>query len=312
MPFWGTTLVGQNTKTWPAVATLLLNAAIFGLAWWPFREIDALGLHSLWTTALMYLIAATGLLIWQPGVLAMVARRRGLWVLAIAAGLTNAAFNWGVLIGEVIRVVLLFYLMPVWAALLARMFLAEPITAVTVGRIAAAVGGAMLVLWQPGLGIPWPGSLGDWLGLAGGLCFAATNIALKRYADEPPQARAMAMFIGGLALPGLLALVLDASLVPWPAHPVGPWLIPSIGLTVIFIVANLCLQYGASRLPANVTSVIMISEVVFASASAILIGGEQAGWRTGIGAAMIVGAALAAAWSAQQRARGRSMQSQSS
>ena len=39
----------------------------------------------------------------------------------LAAGTTNATFNWAVTLGDVVRVVLLFYLMPLWAVLLARL-----------------------------------------------------------------------------------------------------------------------------------------------------------------------------------------------
>lgn len=290
------------TRVLPAVTALLLNAAVFGLSWWPFRQLDALGLHSLWTTTFMYALAVLLLAAWRPGALLDLWRRRELWVLALAAGLTNAAFNWGVLIGEVIRVVLLFYMMPVWAALLARVFLGEALTVATGARIAVAVCGALLVLWQPGLGLPWPSALGDWLGLAGGFFFALTNIWLKRYADARTETRAVSMFVGGLIVPGALAVALQGAIVPWPATPVWPWVWPALALTIVFIGANLCLQYGAARLPANVTAVIMISEVVFASVSAILIGGEAAGWRTIVGALLIIGAALAAGLSARRPA----------
>ncbi len=285
------------------MAALLVNAAIFGLSWWPFRQLDALGLHSLWTSAVMYAVACAGIVAWRPSVVGELIRRRGLWVLVLAAGFTNAAFNWGVLIGEVIRVVLLFYMMPVWAALLARWVLGEPLTVAATLRIVVAVGGAILVLWQPGMGMPWPSALGDWLGLAGGFCFAATNIWLKRHAQVPAPARAMAMFSGGMIVPGLLATLLGGTLVPWPAVPVWPWLWPALALTTVFVVANLCLQYGTARLPANVTAVVMISEVVFAAVSAIVIGQEEAGWRTATGAAMIIGAALAAGWTAHRPGR---------
>jgi drug/metabolite transporter (DMT)-like permease len=62
----------------------------------------------------------------------------------------------------------------------------------------------------------------------------------------------------------------------------------------MFGVGNLCLQYGAARLPANVTSVVLLSEVIFASASAVWLGGETATLRTVVGGTMIVAAALLA------------------
>ncbi len=70
-------------------------------------------------------------------------------MLVLASGCTNAAFNWGVTVGDVVRVVLLFYLMPMWAVLLARWLLHEPLHAGVLLRSALALGGALVVLWPP-------------------------------------------------------------------------------------------------------------------------------------------------------------------
>ena len=66
--------------------------------------------------------------LWRPAAWGQLLRTPALWVLVLAAGTTNATFNWGVTIGDVVRVVLLFYLMPLWAVLLARLLLGEPLT----------------------------------------------------------------------------------------------------------------------------------------------------------------------------------------
>jgi len=52
-------------------------------------------------------------------------RQPGLVLLGLAAGFTNVGFNWAVTQGDVVRVVLLFYLMPLWSVLLAWAFLGE-------------------------------------------------------------------------------------------------------------------------------------------------------------------------------------------
>ena len=41
---------------------------------------------------------------------------------------------------------------------------------------------------------------------------------------------------------------------------------------------NLALQYGAGRLPANVTAIVMLTEVGFASASALALGSACGGY----------------------------------
>ena len=72
-------------------------------------------------------------------------------------------------------------------------------------------------------------------------------------------------------------------------------MLAALGLAAWFLGSNLTLQYGAARLPANTTSVVMISEVFFASASALALGAGTLGLREALGAAMILGGALLAA-----------------
>jgi drug/metabolite transporter (DMT)-like permease len=283
------------------VAALLVNAFVWGVSWLPFRHLDGLGLHSLWATAWIYACCALVVAARHPEALATVASRPWLLLLALASGLTNACFNWAVTIGAVVRVVLLFYLMPVWAVLLARWMLAEPISAGSVGRVALAIAGAAVVLQGSGATLPLPSTLAEWLGLAGGAAFALTNVLLRRQAGDPPPARALAMFAGGIAVPGLLAAALAAGLLPggsagvaWPA--VGaPVALLATATGVAFLGANLALQYGAARLPTSVTAVTMLSEVVFAALSAVLLGDEVLSARTLAGGAMIVAASLLAA-----------------
>jgi drug/metabolite transporter (DMT)-like permease len=67
-------------------------------------------------------------------------------------------------------------------------------------------------------------------------------------------------------------------------------------LAGVFLLGNLALQYGTARLPANATAVIMVSEVLFASASAVALGAGAMSWALGLGGSLIVGASLLAAW----------------
>ena len=61
---------------------------------------------------------------------------------------------------------------------------------------------------------------------------------------------------------------------------------------LLFLAGNLALQYGAARLPANVTSVVMLTEILFASVSALLLGGGSLNAQLLTGGALILLAAL--------------------
>lgn len=278
-----------------AYLALAFNALVWGLSWWPFRQFQAAGLHPLWTTALLYSLSLLVIGLGARGAAAEVRRSPGLWVVMLAAGASNTCFNWGVATGDVVRVVLLFYLMPLWAVLLARLILGEPLTALALGRMALALAGAATVLWPAAGGLPLPASLPDWLGVAGGFAFALNNVMLRREAARDASARALAMFGGGAAVAGLAALAMSASgLSAWPSLPGWLWALPVAGAALLFFLSNLSLQYGAARLPANVTAVIMLIEVPAAAISALLLGGGVLDGKTALGGLCILAAALLA------------------
>jgi drug/metabolite transporter (DMT)-like permease len=293
-----------------AVLALLSNAFVWGVSWVPFRHLDAMGLHGLWSTALVYAAISLMIALARPAAVGQLVRHPALWLLLLASGLTNACFNWAVTIGDVIRVVLLFYLMPVWAVLLARWLLAEPLTPSVLFRVVLGVAGAVVVLTPEQFDWPLPRSLADWLAIGGGASFAATNVLLRRHAAVPAEGRALAMFCGGLVVAGGLGAVLAAiGTIPLPPldaawfEAAGAWpLLPGLGmapslalLAVMLLVGNLALQYGAARLAASVTAVVMLTEILFASLSAVLLGGEVLTARTLLGGSMIVASAALAA-----------------
>jgi drug/metabolite transporter (DMT)-like permease len=281
----------------PAVLALMFNAFTWGVSWWPFRQLEALGLHPLWATALIYLLAVVFISAWRPASWGQLLRAPALWVLVLASGTTNAAFNWGVTLGDVVRVVLLFYTMPLWAVLLARVLLHEHLTPLAALRVALALCGAAIVLWPADGGLPLPRSLADALGLLGGFAFALNNVMLRREAAQPEMARALAMFMGGASVSALLALGLGAQgLVGAPPPPAWSWMLPAFALGLLFLGSNLALQYGAARLSANATAVVMVTEVLFASASAVALGAAQASMPLAVGGLLIVSAALLASW----------------
>jgi len=293
----------QSTRR--AAVALVFNAFVWGTSWWPLRHLQDAGLHPLWATAIVFTLASIAIAVARPRACAQVLRTPALWLLVVAAGMTNAAFNWAIVIGDVVRVVLLFYLMPLWTVLLARVVLDERLTKAAALRLALGAIGAAIVLWpaqSAGAGagltamLPLPRSLADWLGVVGGFSFAFNNVMLRREAGAPEAGRALAMFAGGALVAGALAAILTASgAVPTPPPLALPWVALAGALTLVFLAGNLSLQYGAARLPANRTAVIMLTEVVFASLSALALGGGVLTPRLATGGAFIVAGALLAA-----------------
>jgi len=283
----------------PALA-LIFNAFVWGVSWFPFRQIEAHGLHPVWATCLIYAAITLAMALLRRHAWAPLVREPGLVLLGLAAGFTNVGFNWAVTQGDVVRVVLLFYLMPLWSVLLAWAFLGERPSLGALARVALALTGVAVVLKSPEADWPVPASLADWLGVAAGFGFAVTNILLRRLRSAPGESRALAMFGGCAAMAGATALVGTAlgAMAPPPLADTGWWgwaLLLGTG----FVFANICLQYGAARLAASATAVIMLSEVLFASVSSVTLGASSMEARIWIGGALIVAAAV---WSSFARA----------
>jgi drug/metabolite transporter (DMT)-like permease len=279
----------------PALA-LVVNAFVWGVSWWPFRELQSAGLHPLWATAFIYLVSVALLLLVRPDAWRGFPGQPQLWLLMLAAGMTNVGFNWAVTVGDVVRVVLLFYLMPAWSVLLAWPLLGERPTPASTVRLLLALVGVVVILHVPGTAWPVPRSLADILALLGGLSFALTNILLRRLHDVPPVTRIGTMFTGGaLAAAATGWIGMAQGLVNAPTLLSGWPLAIGLLLSLGFLAGNSALQYGASRLQAQTTSLVMLSEVLFASLSAVLLGAARLTPNVWSGGALVV---LAAAWSA--------------
>ena len=287
-----------STVSTLAALGALVNASVWGVSWFPLKWFEAHGIPSLWATWFIFAACAVAVLMARPSAAKILWQNRAtLGGLVVASGMTNACFNSALATGDVVRAVLLFYLMPMWVVLLARWLLAERITASALARTALALVGAALVLGEGNLQFPIPNSIADWLAVAGGFFFGLNNVILRKYAGAPQEAIAFAMFIGAvLVAPIVIALLalLGKPLVLAP-EPIA-WVGVAI-FTVAVLVGNLALQYSAARLPANILSVLMLAEILVATLSSWLGGAAVITQSTLIGGAFIVGASLLAVFS---------------
>ncbi|RMD61739.1 MAG: EamA family transporter, partial [Alphaproteobacteria bacterium] len=149
-------------------AAVALSAVIWGLWWIPLRWLSAHGLDGAWASLAVFASAAAVL---APFAWMRRARvRRAGWDFLLSGalfGVMLVLWNHAVLIGEVVRVVLLFYLAPVWATILAVGVLGERVGPWRIASVVFGLAGALVVLGL-GAGLPVPHSPGDWLGLAAG------------------------------------------------------------------------------------------------------------------------------------------------
>lgn len=267
---------------------LLTGATVWGLVWYPYRVLEAQGMSGIEASILTYLAALLcGYAVWHRQ-LRGVRPTRMLLAVGLAAGACNLGYVLATLLGEVTRVLLLFYLSPLWTIFFARCLLGERLSGVGALVIALSLTGAGIMLWNPEQGLPWPAKAAEWLGLAAGILFALSNVLIKKSSDLSIEAKSMSVFVG----------VLLWSLLVWPFFPHPTWqlrgemwgVILLIGATLVF--TNAVVQYGLTHTRAAQAIVIMLFELVVAAAAAWLLVGETLGLREWLGGGLIISASL--------------------
>jgi len=275
------------------VWALLAGAATWGVVWYPYRLLARAGLDGAWSTLLTYGVALiVGVSIFRRSALSLKGMPAGAYVMGAAIGWSNLAYVLAVIDGEVMRVLLLFYLAPLWTVPLAWLLLRERLDATGIAVMALAFAGAMAMLWDPQAGFPWPRDRADWLGLAAGFLFALGNVMVRRLSQMGDAAKSIVIW-AGVTMVGLLQILLTGSgaSAAIEAARGGAPIIVAIGIALV--VMSLALQYGLSRLPANRAIVILLFELVVAALAAYLLAGEVLRPYEWFGGALIVAAGLA-------------------
>jgi len=272
-----------------AVSSLLAGSVFWWLFWWPLKALDAAGIHGSIVQVFAFGLSALVLLpfIWyryfqwrdQIGLL---------FLITLLGGWANASLVTALTEGSVIRVMLLFYLAPVWTILAARVFLGEAFTRLRIIALALALAGLAATLGGPEI-FATPLSAIDLLALSSGLTFALNNVAIRVGHGLPDTVRAAAI-IAGCALISLGFVYWDAQ----PMHALGTtqlWALAALGLLWV-LPGTLATFYGVARLDAGKAAILLLAELVVGVFSAVLIGGEQLSLQEAVGGALILTAAV--------------------
>jgi drug/metabolite transporter (DMT)-like permease len=275
------------------VTALLSGAIIWGLLWYPYRLLEQTGISGPVATAVTYIIALLlgSIVFWRH----LRRPRTGgkphlLFWIGLFAGWTNLAYVLGVIHGEIMRVLLLFYLAPLWTIVFARFLLNEILSLHGYLVIAFSLAGAIIMLWQPENSGSLHSSYADWMGLSAGFTFALSNVLSRKDQHHNVQLKSLAVWLGVALM--ALAYSLFLSPVPVLSDISGKMYLLLLGVGLIVFALSVIMQYGLTHTPANQASVIMLAELVAAAIGAYFLADEAMTRREWIGGAMIVSAGL--------------------
>lgn len=284
-----TGISGSRPASRMALLLLFFSASLWGLTWWPVKTFAAAGLSGPWLTLLSY--GPVGL----AGVYFLL-RQRAAWqrqarlllLLGLVGGWANTAFIHALLVGDVVRVMLLFYLAPLWSVLGGRLFLGERVSRRRMLSVGLALAGLWLVIGGADA-FSAPLSTADLLALSAGLAFAGNNLISRATQSVPMTSKTVVVFIGC----GLLSVLT----VMWQDLPV-PAVTAPLGLGLLaygfgwMVLATATWQYGVTHLETGRAGVILVTELVVAVGSVTWFGGEHMLPRLWMGGLLILAASL--------------------
>ncbi|TCV90144.1 DMT family transporter [Sulfurirhabdus autotrophica] len=275
-----------------AVSGLLSGAVTWGLVWYPLRLLEKEGVSGELTTFLMFGIALLlGIFFFHKTLRQLPPSKTILILIAITAGWTNLAYAIAVIHGEVMRVLLLFYLSPLWTVLLSRMILGERLNRHGYTVLALSFSGAMVMLWSSVNGLPLPQNSAEWFGLSAGMMFALSNVLTRKAHYHDIYLKSLSVFAGVSIIAIMPPLFQPDMLSPLLILSASSWGI-LLGLGLLAFLATVTVQFGLTHTPSNQAIVIFLFELVVAAISAYYLAGEKMMLREWVGGAMIITASL--------------------
>ncbi|MDH3742129.1 MAG: DMT family transporter [Hyphomicrobiales bacterium] len=269
---------------------VFLSAGAWGLYWLPQRMLLDAGMTGGWGTVAQYVISLAVLLpiaIWRL----LNGKQIGLrhWVCGLLLGSGAVFYANSLLVTEVIRALVFFYLTPLWATLIETVFLKRRFGWSRVGTVALSLAGVWIAIGTD-VGIPIPIYLGDWFGLLAGLLIAA---GAARTELEQPDGVFPLLFM--VIVFGLIATIyqypmLSSVIGEIPTLEIAVSSFPFLlGISLLFVLPTTAvLFWSPSKIGTGVFGILILSELVVGVISAALLTDETFGWPQAVGATLIV------------------------
>jgi len=262
----------KSTTNLNAIFACLVAATLWGLYWIPLRFLDNSGISGLWASVLIYFVSFLFVFPRFYSLRADFYASKTLYILlAIFAGWTNLGFVLALLEGEVVRVMILFYLSPVWATLLALFILHERLKKRNIFALVLAVAGVFLISWHPEIEFMKSFDRADFYAISSGLAFAVTNIIVRRIGGLTHTVKMCSAWFGVIVLAGCGILLTQDS---FPIVTLNNVLLIIVLGFPLMIIMTWTAQYAVSNLPIYLSSVLFLFEIIVGAVSAVMLANE--------------------------------------
>jgi len=215
--------------------------------------------------------------------------------LGVVAGWTNLSYVLAIIDGEVMRVMLLFYLSPIWTLILAHFWLKEKTRFTGYIAIVASLVGAFIMLYDVKFGgLPLPRNMPEWLALSSGIGFSLTNVITRKSSHLTLVAKSYAIWIGVMMVALLFVPIMQTNIPSPTVFTLTEWAVMSL-IALLLIAATFFVQYGVAKIEATRASVLFLFELVVAAVASYYLAHETMELNEWLGGSLIVIAAIFAA-----------------
>lgn len=275
------------------ILVLTLTSTFWGVSWIPLNFFESNGVHG---TVIIFITHAILACVFFPFGFKfnyLTHHRLSVIGIAIAGGMGIFSFTYAYIYGDVVRVMVLFYLLPIWGVLGGRLFLKERLDFWRWLGVFLAILGAFLILG--GIAIfNAPPSWIDFLALLSGFSFAMNNILFRGVKQMELASKLLVMFVGVSIITGvgLVVSTVTSGTSPTAGIEISTWLwLVAYALSALLL-ANYGSQWAIERMEASKSSIIITFQLVAAVLSATLIGGNSLDSSEWLGCFLVVSASL--------------------
>jgi len=274
--------------------TVIIACIFWGTYWIPLRYIDNSNNSSVWPIILSFLFLS--LILLKPLIKSIteIFIKKNYFFLfgCFFASLGISLYSESLLSGEIAKVVVLFYLCPIWGTIFARFILNHPLTLKRIFSIILGIIGLEIIIGFE-KGIILPSTTVEWIALLAGLMWAMSmtlfNLANTTSGFEKTSLTAFFIPIVYLFLcfiPGGRNLTIPDNL--YSFDPIYIWIIL---FAVIWLLPSILLTYFSVEIldPGRI-NILLAFEVAVGFISAAMLTNEIIGFREYIGAIFVVSA----------------------
>jgi drug/metabolite transporter (DMT)-like permease len=274
---------------------VVVAAALWGLFWLPLRAFEQMGLAAGWATLAQF--AAPAALI-APLALWRAAGGRATGLGEVATGLlvggAFALYAESLLLTEVARSLILFYVTPVWGTLLELAFMGRRFTRPRAVALVMGLAGLFVILGGK-TGVPVPRNLGDVMALLSGVLWAIGTMRIRRSSATGLFEYLFSFFVyGGAVALGLALLPVEALGSP-PAWSELAAVLPWLALfAVAFLIPVMCgILWGSQKIDPGRLGILLQLEAIVGILSAAVLTDEPFGLVEILGTVLVIGAGAA-------------------